>query len=475
MMNIEQFVMGVKTKIIAPAGYGKTHFIADCVKFANDRNLGKQLILTHTHAGIASIRAKLLKCGIPSSAYNIETICGYAQKYVLGFATASVPEQNTSGYYKNIIPKVAELFSKQPIRNIIKKTYSGIFIDEYQDCTANQHNMLMQLKDAIPMHLLGDPMQGIFNFGEPLVDFDSELNDFSDASGSLEQPWRWELNGNNPILGQSLKTLRKYLEQGNDVDLSQNWPAINIIHVTGTVYNDLNYRRQVLRLSRIPNTLIIANSMLRQRQLLRNNLALSHFQLLEAIDDPDFYNLAIRLDTLLTSTSQFSLFKETCEQFLFNKTDIDTWFNNNGLKKKTKIEEKEKANQLKQHVDNLLDDKISKTSLFYIIKLMRDVLKLKYQRPELLNTIIKVLQNAIVSNCSICNAMYDYKNHIRRTGRNLHKQCIGSTLLTKGLEFDNVIILDAHLLDKKNFYVAATRACKTLTIFTNSLLLTFNN
>ena len=70
-MNIEQFVMGVKTKIIAPAGYGKTHFIADCVKFANDRNLGKQLILTHTHAGIASIRAKLLKCGIPSSAYNI--------------------------------------------------------------------------------------------------------------------------------------------------------------------------------------------------------------------------------------------------------------------------------------------------------------------------------------------------------------------------------------------------------------------
>ncbi len=475
MVDIEQFVMGHKTKIIAPAGHGKTHLIADCIKFTNDRNLGKQLILTHTHAGIASIRAKLLKCGIPCSAYNIETICGYAQKYVLGFTPNSVPEQKTNGYYEYIITKAIELFSKSPIRAIIKKTYTGIFVDEYQDCTSAQHDMLMQFKNFLPLHLLGDPMQGIFGFGNGLVDFDRDLNDFSDDAGSLERPWRWETNENNSTLGQSLKNLRAHIEHNDFIDLSQSWPAINVIQTTGTIYQDRNYKNKVLSLSQNPNTLIIANPMIQQRQVLKNTLPLPHFQLVEAIDDPAFYTLATRLDTLLTSATQFALFKEICIHFLFNKTDVDTWFHDTGLKKKTKPEDRARTKQLKQYVDSLLYNKINIESLYCIIKLMRDVLKLKYQRPELLDSILKALKNASISDCSVCDAMYNYKNNIRRIGRKLHNRCIGPTLLTKGLEFDNVIILDAHLLDKKNFYVATTRACKTLTIFTNSLLLTFNN
>ena len=56
-MNYKAFVDGKKTLLIAPAGYGKTHTIVQCLNYAS----GKQLILTHTHAGVASIKEKVKK------------------------------------------------------------------------------------------------------------------------------------------------------------------------------------------------------------------------------------------------------------------------------------------------------------------------------------------------------------------------------------------------------------------------------
>lgn len=43
------------------------------------------------------------------------------------------------------------------------------------------------------------------------------------------------------------------------------------------------------------------------------------------------------------------------------------------------------------------------------------------------------------------------------------------------LEFDHAIILDADSFDRKNLYVALTRASKTVTIISNSSVLLRNN
>ena len=65
--------------------------------------------------------------------------------------------------------------------------------------------------------------------------------------------------------------------------------------------------------------------------------------------------------------------------------------------------------------------------------------------------------------------MIEYKNRIRQIGKKVEGRCMGTTLLTKGLEFDTVIIVDAHLFsDKRNFYVAISRACKKIVILTAS-------
>jgi len=40
--------------------------------------------------------------------------------------------------------------------------------------------------------------------------------------------------------------------------------------------------------------------------------------------------------------------------------------------------------------------------------------------------------------------MKKQKNILRRIGRKIFGKCMGTTLLTKGLEFDTVVILNAH-------------------------------
>lgn len=65
-------------------------------------------------------------------------------------------------------------------------------------------------------------------------------------------------------------------------------------------------------------------------------------------------------------------------------------------------------------------------------------------------------------------AMKTIKSRIRHQGRKIDRKCIGTTLLTKGLEFDTVIIWNAHKFeDAKNFYVAISRACKEIILLTN--------
>jgi len=56
-MDYAEFVSKPKSMIVAPAGYGKTYAIALCLSHTK----GKQLILTHTNAGVASLKEKIMK------------------------------------------------------------------------------------------------------------------------------------------------------------------------------------------------------------------------------------------------------------------------------------------------------------------------------------------------------------------------------------------------------------------------------
>ncbi|MBI4650815.1 hypothetical protein HY745_05930 [Candidatus Desantisbacteria bacterium] len=111
-MDYAKFVSKPKSMIVAPAGYGKTHAIAECLKHTE----GKQLILTHTHAGVASLKEKIQKLSIAYNKYHVETIEGFAQKYVKAFYCGKdIPEQDdTNIYYPFIREKAKNLFKIKP-------------------------------------------------------------------------------------------------------------------------------------------------------------------------------------------------------------------------------------------------------------------------------------------------------------------------------------------------------------------------
>src|SRR5262249_33666666 len=56
--------------VVAPAGYGKTHLIASALQHAERR----QLVLTHTYAGVNALRRKLRQVRVTDAACRIDTI-----------------------------------------------------------------------------------------------------------------------------------------------------------------------------------------------------------------------------------------------------------------------------------------------------------------------------------------------------------------------------------------------------------------
>ena len=188
--------------------------------------------------------------------------------------------------------------------------------------------------------------------------------------------------------------------------------------------------------------------------------------LMESIDEKSFYKLSKKLDGI-NQENMFSILREVSLE-LFNKTEFNKWFNDSGVKKR-KIENFETTIQpIKQKLEALRQQ----LSYSIVAKLLEDIKMLpeiRCYRKELFSSLCRVLEEAEEDNISVHEAMLNKRNTIRRLGRRVYGRCIGTTLLTKGLEFDAVLIVDAHKFTcSKNLYVALTRASKRLIIFSRT-------
>lgn len=495
-MDYGAFVGGRKTMLVAPAGYGKTHTIAECLKHTD----GKQLILTHTHAGVASIKDKIKKSDIEPATYRIETISSFAQKYSHAFYTGEdMPDQEAKEYHAFVIQKVKEIFTSPAVKKVITASYAGLFVDEYQDCTKDQHAMISALSDILPTHILGDPMQGIFDFNGDAVDFGTDLDEF-DIFPELPIPHRWYREGNNSGLGDILKGYRGQLKNNQPIVLTSD--AESGLHVVTVQSDDIlnaqsKYRRCLNKLIQNPNNKPEYESLLiivpeyeeiknngtsipkggiKHRAQIRTQIDYSKsLRLLEAIDDKSFYAIAKKADGLIDgierARNKTIRIKKDALDTLFNKVDLDTWFNDNGLKNKQNANDKNKVCNIQIKIDKFMNTPTA-DNLNEVILEAKNGLKLKHKRDEIMSSFLRALKEAGQSNISVYEAMKKNRNTIRRSGRKVHGKCIGTTLLTKGLEFDTVAILDAHRFEcPKHLYVALTRCCKKLIIFTEQTIL----
>lgn len=206
-----------KGYVIAPAGYGKTHLIALAVKEASHR----QLILTHTFAGVNSIKTKLNLLSVPSSSYQVDTIASWALRLCLAYPKTSgwAIEYPSSKQWDKLYESCRGLLAKAFIQDVVHSSYSGFYVDEYQDCSELQHSLVCALAEILPCRILGDPLQAIFDFSGNPVDWDNSIYPNFQCLGELQTPWRWH-NAGAHELGNWLKEVRVALMARQKVDLT---------------------------------------------------------------------------------------------------------------------------------------------------------------------------------------------------------------------------------------------------------------
>lgn len=454
--NVKKFSLQRDNILIAPAGFGKTHTISECLAHTE----GRQLILTHTQAGVASIRDKLQKSSILKEKYTVETIDSFAQKYVRSFYNSlDIPDEFDKDYYPFFIRKATEILSLSLVKDIIKISYTGLFVDEYQDCRLEQHNLVLILADILPTHILGDPLQGIFNFkGQKLIDLNDpiQMGRFK-TTHKLETPHRW-INGGNPKLGEDILKIRGNLLSRSEVNLA-HYPSIEF---KKGIYRN-HYTFIIDLLTKEESVLVIdPNSM---NTSARENFVIAFKDipvLIEAFDSKDFYLSAQMFDNHKGFSTITVLHNFICKYF----SNLDIWYDKKKKKFKTKRNsvEEDQLTDIKRLVRELelKNSLITMRDLIFKIKNLKGI---NCARRDLLHSLSVSMESAHSSNITVIEAMRNHRNHIRRVGRKMYGKYIGTTLLTKGLEFDTVIILDAdNFKDPNNFYVALSRCSKRLVV-----------
>jgi hypothetical protein len=63
-----------------------------------------------------------------------------------------------------------------------------------------QHGLALALLDVLPCRIVGDPLQGIFDFGDnEAIQWDEHVSSAFDPVAGPTKPWRWV--DTNPALG----------------------------------------------------------------------------------------------------------------------------------------------------------------------------------------------------------------------------------------------------------------------------------
>lgn len=453
-----------KGYVIAPAGYGKTHLIALAVRASS----GRQLILTHTFAGVNSIKAKMAALGVAASKYQVDTIASWALRLCLAYPKTSgwKVENPTSKQWNKLYECCSGLLGKNFIRQAVAATYVGVYVDEYQDCSDLQHTLVCALAEFLPSRILGDPMQAIFDFdeGNP-VDWGMSVYPSFTCLGQLEIPWRWEKAG-NPKLGAWLKAARKKIEQGQKIDLlGERPPSVVRVHTDPEYLSSKQYS-SLCNLLNHDESVIALHGGDQQSKNKTHLLARSmsgRFSSIEEVEGKNLHSFVKKFVAAKTVQAGFLLAVEFAKKCFTGVTDALTAGTRRGevanLRKGTKYPLVLKA------ANDYLNEPTSSHLKAFFLALKTNPETSAYRR-DLLYRFLNVLKMHVDGEgATLAEAANTYQREMRHTGRPIsHKKLIGTTLLVKGLEYDHAVILDADALNAKDLYVAMTRGSKSLTI-----------
>jgi UvrD-like helicase family protein len=221
----------------APAGHGKTHeAVTAAGKMSGGLQRGQQvLLLSHTNVARDEVRRRFGS----SVATRVQTLdslaCDIVSVYArhLGVPTPLRPGATHLGQpaFPTIRRLACQLLRDAPaVARGLAWRYPVVLVDEHQDSTADQHELVWLIRGAgdVRLRMFGDRLQAIFGFSGDLIDWPRLLV----KHGHVELPhgYRWD---GQPDLRDWLASARSALLAGRPVDLRHRPACVQIHHWEG--------------------------------------------------------------------------------------------------------------------------------------------------------------------------------------------------------------------------------------------------
>ena len=457
-----------KGSIVAPAGCGKTEEIANAGAYSHER----RLILTHTLAGVDAIRRRLIEKGVKRDRHDVTTIASWALRFASAFPQRSslIATNPADTDWPSVYAAATRLLKGAYINTVIKASYAGLLVDEYQDCTRSQHELIIALATLLPCCIFGDRFQAIFDFrAEPVPDWEKEVLSTFPVITYLKEPHRWIKEGNRAV-GTWLLQCRKELWSTGQIDLSRI-PANLPVYFLRLSTNKKEMHRERVQLvykalARTHDggkTIIIADrANERGRALLASKVTAANIEPVSCKRIAEFVDELPKV-----------LREERLALVLDLVKDTMTGTRPSVLRQRIGIPDAKRRTQLRPAEQACLD--VSTTSdIASVLRLLETICQEArwIYRRELHSIVCHGLREFLSDrHKSLADAVWHVQNQRRYVGRSFGTRNMGSTLLVKGLQFEHVIITDVHTMTKRDLYVAMTRGSRSITVIAPSRIL----
>lgn len=466
----EEVIADAPCSLEMPAGTGKTELLAACVATAAQAG-DRSLVLTHTNAGVDVIRKRLKRFGVPPSMVRVETITSWAftlsrsYRGIAGITVPGVPNWNDSRAYVVGATLVAMTTA---VRRVHEVSFSYLFVDEYQDCTVDQHELIKEIYTAVPRTvILGDRIQAIFGFdaSRPLIEWDVHVAPNYPPRDVPLEPHRWR--DHSAPLGQWLLDIRPSLVDGGTFDFSSysvtglKWRQCDfgtvVPTVNGAAYGLSNAAESVVLLD------MWATDVARHASRLGGSYAV--------MEDIGGRFMAEQLDKLPTESDvSMALWLAGMAKSCFvGLRGLDKPLLGRLAKGRTTSDLKRDGIETVQAaLDSLLADP-TYGRLQTSAAAIRATPGLTLYRQEAWDDTFRAIARSAEDGISPQEALAVVRDRLRRSGRGGRKRIASRTLLVKGLEFDHVIIANVqNFTDPRHLYVALSRARKSVTVIGTS-------
>lgn len=463
MLPLEIDLFAVERGLVtAPAGCGKTHLIADTLK--NHTSRKPILILTHTNAGVAALRGRLNRVSVPPAAYRLLTIDGWAMRLVSLFPKRSQCDAsvllltNPGNDYPEIRRGATRVLNGGHINDVVSASYAGLIVDEYQDCSEQQHALVRRASDLLKTCVLGDPLQAIFGFGgDGLPRWEEVCNAFP-VVGQLQKPWRWT-NAGAEAFGVWLLEVRERLLRGKSIDLGTAPENVVWVELDGTEDHQRRLRAaQVKPASKGGSVLIIGDS--------RNPASQQQF----ASQIPGAVTVeAVDLKDLVLFGWQFNVTGvDALERLAKFAQSVMTNVGASDLLRRVETLRSGRARKAPNDVESAALAFLAKPSYVAAIDVLVEISKdagVRAYRPGVLRACVRAMQECTAkTELSFHDATIRMREDGRLMGRALPRRAVSSTLLLKGLEAEVAVILNPEVMNARNLYVAMTRGSSRLIV-----------